>query len=324
MAVLPKSPLNNKRPFRLVRGVSSVGDLVDGASWPYNYPGEGYPNKVYFVNNITGSSTNDGASWDTPMDQVSTAVTAWATYLATLATNNQNIRGKIYVQGTGTAYTAITAYPQYCDLIGVGADCFGNGAGIARITGSTSAAASGAARGLNIYNMQFIGSGSYYAATFSVLFRSVIEHCAFVNGATGGLDVTSMGGSTIRDCQIGCGDTTFSVTGLRIASAGANFNNCLVEHNSIYGSTTGFANAGYLCNGTRVQHNMIAGGTTGIADTSSHTTLGVLPWYIGNYVYGGTDAISCSNGGGANVLGNFVCDATEHRIESTPLVSTST
>ena len=36
--------------------------------------------RVYYVNNITGSSTNDGRSWGAPFDQPSTAITASETY----------------------------------------------------------------------------------------------------------------------------------------------------------------------------------------------------------------------------------------------------
>ena len=69
--------------------------------------------KTYYVNNITGSSTNDGLSWKNAMDQVSTAVTASEAHRATLTTNNGNVRNTIYVQGTKTAYTLITALPLY-------------------------------------------------------------------------------------------------------------------------------------------------------------------------------------------------------------------
>jgi len=299
--------------YILRKGVSSLSDLKDGAS-AWGYPGD-YPGRCYFVNNITGSSTNSGLDWAHAMDQVSTAITAAEAYRQLVTTNNQYVRNVIYVQGTGTAYTAITAYPNYCDIIGVGADPRGNGSGIARITGAASAAATGSARGLGLYNLQFIGAGSYYAAVFTVLFRSVIENCTFVNGATGGLDITSGGGIQIRNCQMGGGDTVNSVTGFRVGSGGANFNDCIVEDCVIIGTTTGFENGAYLCNSTRVCHNLIYGGTKGIDDNSTESTIAGNAYYIGNWV-SGTDAIEVTNNAVARVIGNYVVNGTTGTIEA--------
>jgi len=307
---------SSSRPFILRKGIATLADLADGGG-AFGYPGD-YPGRIYYVNNINGLSTNDGLSWDTAFDQVSTAVTASETFRALPSgSTNDYIRNIIYVQGTGTAYTKLTSLPSYCDIIGIGADPRGNGAGIAQITGSTSAAIAGASRGLRLYNLQFTGSGSYYAAAFTVLFRSWFENCTFVNSDTGGLDITTGGGYVVKNCQIGCGDTSFSVTGMRVGTGGTNFNNCLIEDCVIYGSTTGFLNAGYLCNGTVIRNNVIMGGTTGVDDNSTHTTIGVLPMYVGNYIWGGSDAMSMSNGSGANTLGNWVSNAGVAAIEET-------
>jgi hypothetical protein len=301
--------------YVLRKGHASLADLVDGGS-VHGYPGN-YPGKVFYVNNITGSASYSGLSWDEPFAEVSTAITASAAALAAIPTStNRYVRNTIYVQGTGTAYAAITAWPSYCDLIGVGADPRGNGTGIAAITGSSSAAAAGSARGLRLYNMQFIGSGSFYAATFAVLFRSVIENCTFVNGATGGLDITTGGGFVIRDCQIGCGDTTTSVTGFRVGSAAGNFNNCLVEDNMILGSTTGFENGAYLCNGTIVRNNTIYGGTKGVDDNSTQTGLNASVFYVNNFI-SGTDAMEISQNAAARVIGNYVVNGTTGAVETT-------
>ena len=43
MAKLPYAPISNKRPFRLIKGVSSIRDLIDGDYGNF-YPGEGYDN----------------------------------------------------------------------------------------------------------------------------------------------------------------------------------------------------------------------------------------------------------------------------------------
>lgn len=260
--------------------------------------------KRYFVDNVNGDDANGGESWDTAFEQIAAAVTAWEAYR--LAQANVYARGAIFIRGTGTAYTKLTALPNYCDMIGVGADPRGNGTGIAAITGGSSAAAiAGSARGLGLYNLQFIGAGAVYAAAFAVLFRSDIENCTFVNGATGGLDITTGGGVVIRNCQIG-GDTVTPATGMRVGSAGGNFNNCLVEDNVIYGSTTGFENGAYLCNQTVVRRNFIYGGTKGVDDNSAETTLAGNAWYVGNYIGSASDAMEFTQNGAVRAIGNYI------------------
>ncbi|KKL18890.1 hypothetical protein LCGC14_2470980, partial [marine sediment metagenome] len=102
------------------------GAIVTG--WPG--PGAG---TTYYVNNITGSSTADGLSWNSAVDQVSTAVTLSeaSRLIHPGTTTNDYIMNTIIVQGTGTAYTAVAALPSYARVIGLGADPRGNGAGIA-------------------------------------------------------------------------------------------------------------------------------------------------------------------------------------------------
>jgi len=104
--------------YNLKKNVATASDIVGAGG----YPGVGYMGKQYFVNNIDGASGNGGENWDDAMDEFSTAVTAWEAYRAGLKTNNQNVRGQIFIQGTGTAYSAITALPSYCDVYGYGRD----------------------------------------------------------------------------------------------------------------------------------------------------------------------------------------------------------
>ena len=270
--------------------------------------------RVYFVNNITGASTNDGLAWDRAMDQLDTAVTAQAAWLALQATSNTYIRATIVLQGTATAYEAVSALPNYCDVIGLGAEPRGNGAGIARIdgAGAADAAASAGVRGMNVYNMQFTGSGNYYAMDLAIVFRSRFEECAFVNCAYGGMRVVTGGGIVIKDCQFG-GDTTTPATGLYIGAGthAGNFNNCLVENNMIYGSTQAVLIDTYLNNQTRFHQNTCYGGTYGIRDTSTETTIAGNAFYTNNFAAGETTGISiASTGNGAyQCVGNWVVDA---------------
>lgn len=307
----------------MIKGVSALGDLVDGNTAPFNYPGENYPNKVYFVNNITGSSTGDGLTWDTAMDQISTAVTAWEAYRATLATNNQNVRGRIYVQGTGTTYTYLTALPNYCDVIGIGADPRGDGTGIV-VIGSTGAydGATGDMRGTNWYNIQFI-SGNAATSGFhaNIAYRSGFYNCTFgtnssASAAPGhGLQVTSGSGLVISHCAI-IAHVSFPVIGFEFADAGGNFNQCLVEDCTIYGSTTGLSQKGYLCNLSVVRNNQIYGGTTGVLDTMAGGAVASGCWYVGNFVAGGTRAFNMTQHGSPLCIGNYVVNGTLANMET--------
>jgi hypothetical protein len=99
------------------------------------------PGKIYYVNNITGSATNNGLTWASAVDQVSTAITlSEAARLASwggATLTNHNLRNTIFVQGTGTAYTSLTELPSFCDIVGVGACPFGDGSGIVVIGTNT-------------------------------------------------------------------------------------------------------------------------------------------------------------------------------------------
>ena len=236
----------SQRPFRMIKGVSVLADLADGAG-AYGYPGD-YPGRIYYVNNITGDDSYDGLSWDTPFDEVSTAITASETFRALPSgSTNDYVRNIIFVQGTGTAYSSVTSLPSYCDIIGIGADCFGNGAGIARI-GADAGAYDGvdstvAARGVNFYNIQFQAGNGCYAFRGTNLFRSNFVHCCFAtNGVPGGtpaagVDLDIASGVNWYDClwnNQSSLDVQFTV-GMTIT--GTHFHGCKVEGCFIGGDT---------------------------------------------------------------------------------------
>lgn len=209
---------------------------------PYDFPGE-----IYYVNNITGDSDNDGLSWEHPFDEVSTAITAVAAYQAALDTNNQNVRCRIVVQGTGTAYTAITSLPSYCDIIGLGADCFGNGAGIARIGADSGTSdgvdATATARGVNFYNIQFQAGNNGYAFRGTSLFRSGFYHCCFAtNGSPGGapaagIDLDIAGGVVWDDCLWLNQSSTANQFTVGMTITSTHFHGCVVKDCHIGGDT---------------------------------------------------------------------------------------
>jgi len=304
-AIAPRNPAN--RPFVLRKGISVLSDLADGGA-VMGYPGD-YYGRIYFVNNITGNSAFDGLSWATPFAQVSEAITASEAFRQLpggATTTNDYQRNIIYVQGTETAYTALTALPNYCDIIGIGAEPRGNGGGIARIsqgTGTDTVSAD-AVRGLYMANMQLTGSGTGIAMDLAVCFRSTFENCVFVNKTTGGVRISNGGGIVFRDCQIGGGDTVNPISGL--LNTGDNFNNVLVENCYIHGTTYGVTIGNAAMNNTWFKDNYIYGGTAGVLDQSllGQGVQGAI--YTGNYVYSGSAGFTITTEGSYKTVGNYV------------------
>jgi hypothetical protein len=268
----------------------------------------------YYVDNVNGKAGAAGDSWDTALAQIGPAVTLWEAFRA--AQPNIYGRGVIYIRGTGTAYTALTALPNYCDMIGVGSDPRGNGAGIASITAATGVdtVTSTGVRGLGLYNLQFTGSGTGWAMNVAIMFRSIIENCCFFNKSTGALQIVTGGGITIRKCAFG-GDTVTPAIGINVGTAAGNFNQCLVEDNVIYGSTYGFVNGAYLSDGTVVKNNIIYGGTEGVRDTGTDATMAANAFYCGNYVSGADAMTFVVNTDGARTIGNHVVNGTTGAVE---------
>jgi hypothetical protein len=211
-----------------------LGDLVFGAAggYPLDYPG-----KTYYVNNITGSASNDGLSWATAFAQPSTAITAVIAFQAAQATASLDIeaRCRIYIAGTITAYTALTALASYCDYIGVGADPRGYGTGIARIGlddlgVSGVIAASSTYRGVYFENIQFqMGSG--YAFKVQNLYRSQFVNCAFMGdntsaGGTTGFAAEKLSGVEFHHCHWGSAATAHAVC---MDITGTHFHNCIMD-----------------------------------------------------------------------------------------------
>lgn len=297
---------NKGKAFIMRKGISTLSDLRDGAS-VYGYPGD-YYGQIYYVNNITGDSSFDGLSWATPFDEVSTAITASETFRALPSgSTNDYQRNVIYVQGTGTPYAIISAMPSYCDLIGIGANPRGNGAGIVRIMGNTSAdSIAGSARGLYMANFLVgdeVTSGSAgYSMDLAVCFRSTFENCVFVNKTTGGVRIGAAGGVTFKNCQIGGGDTANGTTGF--TQTGVNFNNCVIEDCYIHGTDYGMVIAAEGGNNTWIRRNFIYGNTIGVDDNSVSglATQGII--YTGNYVFSGSDCFSITTEGSYKAIGN--------------------
>lgn len=253
-----------KRGFHWDPTTKGLGIYVDGVQ-VVDYTAQ--KGRTYYVNNITGSSTGNGLSWGDAMDQPSTAITAAATYLALHATSDTYILNNIIMQGTATAYTGIVTVPSYCRFIGLGANPYGNGAGIPRVGadayttatggGMTGAdAAAGQVRGMYLSGIQWQSPSTADCFQIHDIFRTTIEDCAFfVSGTPSGVPacgfdiVGNAGGLIIRDCHWGgnAAKTDRMQTGINIA--GPYFMNCLVEDCTIIGYVAGVAVVSSLSNG---------------------------------------------------------------------------
>lgn len=284
---------------------------------PFSAPGiADFAGRTYYVNNITGSSSNTGLSWANAVDQLSTAITLSEAFRLSQPTNNQYVRNTIVVQGTGTAYSAVSALPNYCDIVGYGANAWGNGTGIARIDGAGAAdAIAGTARGVNFFNMQFIANGNtYWSGNFVQLLRSSFINCAFMAitaNSAGGLNFSgSSGGLTIMGCKWISGSAGIYHT-LGLQASGNNFDQCKIEQNQIGGTTNAIKIASTVTQDeeTVFKNNFI--GDSGYGSTLAINDAGNPGYslYVGNYVIG-TTSMTLAHRGTARSINNHCIDGT--------------
>lgn len=276
-----------------------------------------YPGLVYYVNNVSGSASNTGLSWSQAFAQLATAITLVDAFHAITAT--ANVRCAIFVQGTATAYTALTSLPSYCDIIGVGAMPYGDGAGIPVISGKSASsptpAIAGTARGLRLVGLQFETSGAKYCADFVSLFRSEIAFCAFKASdptlvtvvTSGGIRFTgNSGGNYVHDCMWMAGNDSWFTYGIKLDSGVVIFNENRFEDNMIHAETAGVYIAAETVTGdsTYFNKNYFGGGnhTLGVG-VDDNSTVGRIK-YNGNFI-AGTDGGQLVNNGAARWVGNY-------------------
>ena len=230
---------------------------------------------TYYVNNITGSSTGDGLTWNSAVSEVSEAIALVVAYQATMDAGNEYVRNNIIIQGTSTAYTALTSLAGYTNYIGIGADPTGNGAGIARFDGAGAADAcdtsSTTVRGFDLYNLQFTqsASGASYGLDIAgAAYRSKIEHCGFTNNTTAGIHIKSGGSLIIDDCHTDQ-DQFNSTYGMLIGSTSAatgTFNSCKITNSFFHGTTAAVLLYNNACSNTYFRNCVFDGGTHGFQD----------------------------------------------------------
>jgi len=311
-----------KVPSIMRVGKNYLSDLINGGA---GYPGD-YPGRVYYVNNITGLSTNDGLSWEHPFAQIDQALLASETFRITHATSNKTIRNVINVQGTETAYEKMDQDFNEADLVGIG--CLrhlGGAAGDVMVSGAGAAAGwamtdllagwdttlnKGGGLGINVYNVHFEATGNYFAANLEDLLLSSIEDCMFMcSGANsyGGLNATNnFAGNILRNCHAG-GDAGLPQDGFSFS--GGVWNQNLIEWNWAHARRYGMYVTNYLQGGTVVRHNDLYGTTYGLYDNSQETTVLGLAHYNWNTCVSAGTGLQVTNGATTRCTGNLTNNA---------------
>lgn len=310
-----------KRGFGYDPVTRSLGVYVDGAlvqSFPPT------PGRTYFVNNITGSATNDGLSWGTAMDEVSTAITASETYRelggvesGAAVTTNDYVRNTIMVQGTATAYTGITDLGEHYNLIGLGVPTGGLGGtefntnsliGMVRLGSDTVStggmySSDGEYSGVYVSNIHFQTSGTNPAFAVDELYQSQFEDCGFAYGigqATAAPNswfeiLSSATGLVMNRCSSfgNAGVTDRPAYGFHVKNGATRFSMCRMRDCQWTGFTAAFMVAASVLygQGTVIGPDNFFGNfghgvcATGIKDLSTRTeAAGGLINYIHNYI----------------------------------------
>lgn len=205
--------------------------------------------RTYYVNDITGSSSNDGLSWNTAFAQVSEAISASETFRelgggAPTVTTNDYVPNNIVIQGTGTAYTGITDLGERCFIIGLSAGLMRDGgSGQVRIGSSSTDGCDDAtnARGNTLYNLQFQGGGDtmYAFRNTAWIQRSRFQDVTFMQ-AGASLEAcfyaTAMSGSIMERCQFT--DNQGGTKALYGLQTGGQFSNNLITDCDFYVGST--------------------------------------------------------------------------------------
>jgi len=175
-----KAPVGNKRPFRMIAGVSRISDLADGSSALGSLMAAG--GKWFYCDPAHGVNTNDGLTPETAFASLETA------YAATRSGYND---GVLFIGGA-TAFNPTAAFTwenDYCHLVGLSADLPGNGQRC-RVVGSAATALTPlmtfSGDGCLVSNIQF---NNEYAtgAVGGVLVtgdRCLFQNCLFMHPAS--------------------------------------------------------------------------------------------------------------------------------------------
>jgi hypothetical protein len=282
--------------------------------------------RTYYVNNITGSSTASGLSWEEAVDEVDAALLLSETQRIKGATYNKVGHNRIIIQGTETAYEKIDQDANCVDIFGLGhrahmggaaGDVMISGAGAADgmvmsqlVTGWDTTVDHGGGLGVNVYNVHFEASGNFYAVDLVDWLLGSFEDCYFMTSGDsnyGGLHASEhFAGSLVRNCTAG-GDAGSTRDGFYFT--GGVWNQNLIEGCWSNAIRYGFFVDDYLQGGTVVRGCQFYGGTYGLYDNSAETTLLGLALYCGNYCSSAGTGMEVTNGGTYRCIGNWIISA---------------
>lgn len=285
--------------------------------------GEG---RTYYVNNQSGASGNDGLSWTSAMDEVTTAITSSETYRALKSgSDNDYIMNTIFIQGTGTAYKECTTFPNYTNVIGLGANPYGNGTGIVRIGLDTHTAgtlgggmySAGDCRGSYFYNIQFQASNNRSCIKVKDIYRTTFENCAFFSSGKPvappdcGFEITgNAGGLRLINCHTGTNSSVNSEPWIGLKINGSYFMNCEVTDCSFSGMTAGIYVVGTCVYGWHsiVRHCFIGEGSQECAiGIDDNATVGTIVFY--DCFIRSADPVSMAEDGQKRVIGCHAANA---------------
>lgn len=227
------------------------GAIVEG-SWNGSFDTGG---TTYYVNNITGSSTADGLSWNSCVDQLSTAVTLSeaSRLIHPGTTTNDYIRNTIVIQGTGTAYDSVTDIGEYVNIIGLGTPSNGRGYLASPRLGADSGETTGGfentsstTAGVYVANMCFQTGDASAAVDAGNINLSAFEDCTFMEATASAVPAAffrinlGANGLTLRRCHTGGNAAITDRPSYGIHIDDSVFVHSLVEDCHFGGITAGF------------------------------------------------------------------------------------
>jgi len=299
-----------------------------------DFPAESFGGKTYYVDYEHGDDTSGDGSINSPVKQVNQAITlsnAWKD-AEVMASGDLGYfrRNKIYIRPWGAAATAvgnydpITVVPQHVDIIGAPASILSNGSGIVSIGSATDATAaltvaSAGMRGVNFYNIQFLGGGTATNVLTSTgtIMRSGFFNCSFYSLPSTNAHIGTTGhwaGNTMRECHFAhnltspCALYNFTMT------TGVFTDNLFIDNVFNWASTANVnIGATSLSHGTIFKHNVFGQGGTP-TDSYCDTSLDGGVFMAENYFDAdATDPLqrTVSGNDAGNIKGKTLITATE-------------
>jgi hypothetical protein len=283
MPVLPKSPAGNKRPFRMVRGVSGLDDLFDGYM-AYGHLAMG-AKTVYFVDGNNGIDGGAGDSWDSAFKTLTYALAVSNTDIASGA-KGWAARNVIYCKGDAFDEDLVLL-AQKTDVVGVGSY---NAKAKAALIGNHVPTGTTCSYGTRFFNFHFIANaaGGDIWTLDNTVSDLEFHDCTFHAGST-----TAATAAIV--------DTAAPFLGLYNNEFIGRFSDATIE----FGAGDGFR-------GTRIVGNYIEGANNGVelgAGTTASSGATLLNGIISNNIIDVAAITVDDNADIARVVNNILISA---------------